>query len=198
MINRRTLTLLFAISLIALALPALAAAQGNYDYGRNRDYRDDRRNDNRYEQRRLRDSTKRLEDLSGDFRKHLDSALDRSRYDDSQREDRINDTAREFHDAARTLKDRADDGRNINRSSGEARRVLQLGSQIARFMERSRLRDGRVNSDWSRIRQELQTIADVYGFNWSDFDDRYYRDDNNRRDDDNNRRRNRRNSNYPW
>jgi hypothetical protein len=196
MINRRTLTLLFAISLIALALPALAAAQ---DYGRNRDNRrDDRRNEDRNEQRRLRDSTKRLDDLSEDFRKRLDSALNHSRYDDSRREDNINDTAREFHDAAETLKDRADDGRNINRSSGEARRVLQLGSQIERFMERSRLQDGRVNSDWTRIRQELQTIADIYGFNWSDFDDRYYRDDNNRRDDDNSRRRNRRNSNYPW
>ncbi|MBV9209509.1 MAG: hypothetical protein JOZ52_02705 [Acidobacteria bacterium] len=175
---------------MALALPALAAAQGGYGtYGRN-----DRRNDDRYDQRRLRDSTRRLKSLSEDFRKHLDSALDRSRYDDSRREDNINNTARNFEDAADNLKDRADD-RNLSRSSGEARRVLQLGAQLDRFMERTRLSDGRVNSDWSRIRQELRTIADIYGFNWSDFDDRYYRDD--RRDDDS-RRRNRRNSSYPW
>ncbi|HEY0546899.1 MAG TPA: hypothetical protein VGC91_16085 [Pyrinomonadaceae bacterium] len=201
MINRRTLTLIFAVSLIALALPALAAAQGssdpNGDYGRNRDdRRDDRRNDDRYDQRRLRDSTRRLKDLSGDFRRHLDSALDRSRYDSSRREDNINDTAREFQDAAGTLKDRTDDSRNLSRSSNEARRVLQLGAQLDRFMERSRFQDGRVTSDWSRIRQELRAVADIYGFNWSDFDDRYYRDDN-RRDDDS-RRRNRRNTNYPW
>ena len=33
-------------------------------------------------------------------------------------------------------------------------------------------------------------IADVYGFNWSDFDDRYYNNDNRRRDDYDYRRRN--------
>lgn len=188
MINRRTLIpTLFAAALIALSLPALAAAQGGYgtyngSYGRDRN--------GNYDQRRLRDSTRRLKDLSRDFEKHLDSALDRSRYDDSQREDRINNVARDFHNAADSLKDSADDGRNLNRSSGEARRVLQLGSQIDRFMERVRLTDGRVTSDWSRIRQELRLIADVYGFNWSDFDDRYYNNDNRRRDDYDYRRRN--------
>jgi hypothetical protein len=204
MINRRTLIpTIFAVALIALSLPALAAAQGSYDpyggYGRdNRDNsRDDRRNNDRYDQRRVRDSVKRLKDLSGDFKRHLDSALDHSRYDDSNREDRINDVARDFHDAADTLKDRADDGRNLNRSSGEARRVLQLGSRLNSFMERNQL-DGRVESEWSRIRQELRLIADAYGFNWSDFDDRYYQNDNRRDNDDNRRRSNNRRNNYPW
>jgi hypothetical protein len=202
MINRRTLIpTIFAAALIALALPALAAAQGSYDpyggdYGRNGGYRRDNRSSN-YDQRRLRDSVKRLKDLSRDFERHLDSSLDRSRYDDSRREDRINDVAKAFHNAADTLKDRADDGRNLNRSSGEARRVLQLGSQLDRFMERNRL-DNRVESDWSRIRQELRLIADVYGFNWSDFDDRYYRNDDNRRDEDFRGRGNNRRNNYPW
>jgi hypothetical protein len=199
MTNRRTLIpTLFAAALIALSLPALAAAQGGYGTYNGSDGRD--RNGN-YDQRRLRDSTRRLKDLSRDFERHLDSALDHSRYDDSRREDRINDVARDFHNAADSLKDSADDGRNLNRSSGEARRVLQLGSQLDRFMERNRL-DGRVTSDWSRIRQELRLIADAYGFNWSDFDDRYYNNDNRRRDDYDYRRRNNSNnnrrSNYPW
>ncbi len=205
MIKRRTLIpAIFAIAMIALCLPALAAAQGSYDpyggYGRDNrnNSRDDRRDNDRYDQRRLRDSVKRLQDLSGDFERHLDSALDHSRYDSSRREDRINDVAKEFRNAARRLKDRADDGRNLNRSSGEARTVLQLGSRLNSFMERNQL-DGRVESDWSRIHQELRLIANAYGFNWSDFDDRYYQNDNRRRDDDDSRRRsNNRRNNYPW
>ncbi len=195
MTNRRTLIpTLFAAALIALSLPALAAAQGGYGT-----YNDSNRRDNRYgnyDQRRLRDSTRRLKDLSRDFQRHVDSALDSSRYDDSRREDRINEVARDFRNAADSLKDSADDGRNLNRSSGEARRVLQLGSQIDRFMQRVRLSDGRISNDWARIRQELNLIANVYGFNWSDFDDRYYNNDNRRRDDYDYRRRNNRRSNY--
>ncbi len=181
MINRRTLIpTIFAVALIALSLPALAAAQGG-SYGRNRD--DDNRRYGNYDQRRLRESVKRLENLSDNFRKHLDRTLDRSRYDDSRREDNINNVAGEFHNAADTLEDRFDNGRNLNRSSNEARRVLQLGMQLDRVMGRNRF-DNRVESEWARIRQELRYVADAYGFNMSDFNDSYYR-----RDDDNNRRR---------
>ncbi|MBC7909155.1 MAG: hypothetical protein H7Y30_01560 [Pyrinomonadaceae bacterium] len=193
MINRRTLIpTIFAVALVALSLPALAAAQGGY-YGHDRDDDSYRRDDNRrygnYDQRRLRESVKRLENLSDDFRKRLDRSLDRSRYDDSRREDNINNVAREFQNAADTLEDRFDSGRNLNRSSNEARRVLQLGMQLDRVMGRNRF-DNRVESEWTRIRQELRYVADAYGFNMLDFKDSYYR-----RDDDNNRRRgnNRRN-----
>ena len=181
MINRRTLIpTIFAVALVALSLPALAAAQGGY-YGR-----DDNRRYSNYDQRRLRESVKRLENLSDNFRKHLDSSLDRSRYDDSRREDNINNVARDFQNAADTLEDRFDNGKNLNRSSNEARRVLQLGMQLDRVMGRNRF-DNRVESEWARIRQELRYVADAYGFNMSDFNDNYYR-----RDDDNRRRGNNR------
>jgi hypothetical protein len=205
MINRRRLIpTILVVALVALCLPVMAAAQGSYDpwgsYGRGNDNRrnDDYRN-GRYDRRTLRESVKRVKDRSDDFKDHLDSALDRSRYDDSQREDRINEVTREFERAADRLEDRYDDGKNLSRSSNEARSLLQLGSQIDRFMGRNRL-DGRAETDWARIRQDLQVIANAYGFNWSDFDDSYYRngDNNRRRDDDNRRRVNNRRTNYPW
>jgi hypothetical protein len=178
MINRRTLRLL-AVALVALCLPVMAAAQGGY-YGNDRYGRN-------YNNRALRDSVQRVKDRSDNFEDHLDSALDRSRYDDSRREDRINDVAKEFQRAAEQLDDRFDNGRNLTRSSNEARRLLQLGSQIDRFMARNRL-GGRAESEWARIRQDLHVIANAYGFNWGDFDDRYRRDDDYNRRRGNNRR----------
>jgi hypothetical protein len=161
-----------AAALIALFLPALAAAQGNYDpWGRDR--RGSRRNDNnngrygyRYDSRTLRDAARRLDDRSRDFQRHLDSALDRSRIDGTRREDRINEIASEFRSAASVLRNSVGDGRNINRSSDEARRVLQLGSRIDQFIGRQRL-NSRAESDWSQIRQDLRVIADIFGFNFN-------------------------------
>jgi hypothetical protein len=197
MINlRKFIPITFAVALIALCLPAIAAAQGRYDpYGGN--YGRDNGSYGYYDQRRLRDSVRRLDNLSDDFQRHLDSALDRSRYDDSQREDRINDVAKDFENATDNLKDRYDDGKNLNRSSGEARRVLQLGSVLNAFMVRNRL-GGRAESEWARIRQELNVVANAYGFNMSDFDNRDYRYDDNRSNDNYRRRGINRRVTWPW
>jgi ABC-type transporter Mla subunit MlaD len=173
----------------------MASAQGIIDpwnsYVR-ADRRDNRREaDIRYQQRFLRDAIKRVKNHSDDFQSHLDRALDHSRLDDSHREDQINDTAKEFRQAAVTLDNRFDAGRNLNRSASEARRLLQVGSRIDRLMGRNRF-DVRAEADWVRIRQDLKSIANAYGFNWSEFDDRFYQRD------DNHRNRNDRRNNYPW
>src|SRR5205085_2333895 len=101
-----------AAAIMAIFLPLFASAQvnsGSWD-------RDRRDNDNwrngRYDSRMLRDVTRRLDDRSGDFQRHLDSALDRSRYDGTRREDHINDIARDFRIAASNLRRSANDGRN--------------------------------------------------------------------------------------
>lgn len=164
MTNRRRLIMnVVAAALIALFLPALAAAQGNYDaWGRDR--RDNGRNGYRYDNRTLRDTARRLDDRSRDFQRHLDTALDRSRYDGTRREDRVNEIAVEFRNAASALRNSIGDGRNINRSSDEARRVLQLGSRIDQFIGRQRL-NSRAESDWSQIRRDLGALANIFGFN---------------------------------
>lgn len=195
MINPRTSVFAFvAAALISLLLPALAAAQGGYDPW-NRGGRDqDNRRNNRYESRGLRDAIRRVESRSKDFENSVDRALDRGRYDGSRREDRINDVANEFHDAADRLKDRFDDGRNLDRSAGEARTLLQLGRRIDNLISRNQL-DSRTYSIWSGIRQDLQQIAYAYNNNSGGYNDDYRRDDND------NRRRGRyerRGSNSPW
>lgn len=156
--NRRTILTVVATALLALCLPLLASAQGSYGRGRNDGYGGyDRYN------RTLRDAARRVSDRSRDFQRHIDAALDRSRYDDTRREDRINDMANDFRNAANALRNEVGDGRNINRGADEAQRLLQIGSRIDRFVARARL-DSRAASDWSQIRQDLRVIADAYGF----------------------------------
>lgn len=187
MYNRRTILTVVATALLALCLPMMAAAQGSS--GRDRDYGNDRgygRND-RYTARALSDAARRVNDRSRDFQRHLDSALDRSRYDDTRREDRINEAGQEFRNAASNFRDRIGDGRNVNRAANEARQLLQIGARIDRFVSRTRL-DPRTASEWSQIRQDLRLIADAYGFGFNG-NDGYIR-----RDDD----RNRRNDDAPW
>jgi hypothetical protein len=183
--NRRTLRIsIFAAAVLALCLPALAAAQGTYDpWGRNRDDDYYRRNRNgnygRYDERYLRDSIHRLDRLAKEFEKDLDRALDRSRTDGTRREDNMNNRARQFRDAVGDLKSRFGNGRDLNRSRNEAARVLQEARQLDRIGNTRRV-DNEVASDWSQIRQELRVISDAYGLG-SYGDDGYYR--NGRRDD---------------
>lgn len=185
MTKRSFILSFFAVAIFALSLPVLASAQGNWDpwgNGRNNGRNNRRRDDDRYynyNRRALKESINRVENRSDHFKDRLEDALDHSRLNGSNLEDRINELADRFQDAADDLKDAFDDGRNLNRSTDEARRLLQLGSQLDRFMYRARL-DGHTEAHWSQIRRDLNVIANAYGFNFADFNDRY----NDRYDDD--------------
>lgn len=211
--RRKHVFALCAAFLFAFCLPVVSSAQNNpwyrqddRDYRNDRDYRRDRRdrrdddyygrNDrygryNNYDRRAVRDLAHRIKDNSKDFEKRVDHYLDHSRYDGSRREDRINELVKDFRRSADNFKDRVGDGRNLDRSSGEARNLLQLGTRIDRFMSRNDV-DSRTWSDWSRITQDLRTLSDFYG----------YRGDYNGNDDYNNRRGSydprRQNGNSPW
>lgn len=171
MTNRRTLKFsLFAAAIIALCLPALAAAQGTYDpWGRNRDD-DYRRNRNgnygRYDERYVRDSIHRLDRLAKELERDVDRALDRSRGDGTRREDVINNEARQFRNAVGNLKSRFGNGRDLNRSRNEAQRVLQEAQQLERIAGNRRL-DNEVANDWAQIRPELRVISDAYNLGYN-------------------------------
>lgn len=162
--RRKLFMTVAAAAFMALFLPLIASAQVPWNRG-GRD-NDDWRNRNRYDARVLRDTARRLEDRSGDFQRHLDSALDRSRYDGTRREDRINEIASDFRSAAINLRRSVNNGRNLDSSYNEARRVLQIGSRIDMFIARQRL-DYRAESDWNQIRQDLRTIANIYNLNYN-------------------------------
>lgn len=183
MTNRRTLSFsVFAAALLALCLPAVAAAQWdrNPDYGRDQD-RDDGRY-GRYDDRYLRDSIQRLDRLSKNFERALDRELDRSHEDGTRHEDRVNNEVHDFRRAVGDLKSRFGNGRDLNRSRNEAQRVLRSAREAERA-SRHHFRNGQLANQWSQIRQELNVIAQAYGS--YGYNDDYNRNDRNRRSNNN-------------
>ncbi|OLE54817.1 MAG: hypothetical protein AUG51_06870 [Acidobacteria bacterium 13_1_20CM_3_53_8] len=204
--TRKSLFIAAATALMALGLPVLASAQGGYDpYGYpDRQDRVYRRNDpyNRnYDDRALRDTIRRLRDDSHRLQSDLDRDLDHSRENGSRHEDRMNQIARDLRNAADDLRNRFNE-RDPYRSEGEARRVLDIGSQLNRVIQHH-LDDRRLYNDWSQVRSELNYIADAYGHRGNynnggyypngsyDPNGGYYPDNNQRRNDDDYRRRER-------
>jgi hypothetical protein len=186
MFKRTTIGAVITAALFSLAFSTAAQAQ----WGRNDDYRRDRRDDRygRYDGRTLRDAATRIRDRSRNLERDVDRLLDRSRHDDTRREDRINDQARDFRRAAERFRDRVGDGRDLNRSAGEARALLQQGERIDNVLQRLRA-DSRTYSDWAQISRDLDLVADIYNINYrrggyrnGGYDPRY---PDNRRNDDN-------------
>jgi len=181
---------IFAGAVLALSLPVAAAAQwGGYPQDR---YPDNRNNGRygRYDDRALKDSAQRIDRLAKDFERDMDRALDRSRVNGSSREDRINEEVHQFRRAAGDFKSRVGNGRDLNRSADQARRLLDEAQQVNRIA-RPRWFDSRLSSEWSSIEQELRFISDVYGFRYNGgYNGGYGRDDDYRRDRDRNNNRN--------
>ena len=180
----RNLIAVFAFSLLILGLPAIASAQWRNNRNDDDYYRNSRNN------RNLQSTIRNLKNRSNQFERKVDRELDRSRYDDRRREDRINDVARNFSNAVQRLDDEYDNRNDYNDSADEARRVLDLGLQLDRLVTRARL-SGTIQSDWNRIREDLRVLANAYNTNYNrnrrnNRNDDYNR---NRRDDDYNRNR---------
>ncbi|MET0624465.1 MAG: hypothetical protein ABW250_15900 [Pyrinomonadaceae bacterium] len=202
MTNRRFTVLTFAaVALATFLAPASASAQSIWERIRDRaeqeqrgrdrddDWRRDRRDDDRYgrrggrlsdyERRQLRDLARRIDDRSRDLQRDVDRLLDNSRINGSNREDRINNEARDLRDAAGRFRSVAGDNDSLQSSRDEASRLLQQASQMSRFLGRTRL-DSRTASDWNQLRSDLRTVANIYNLRFND--DRGYDIYDNRRD----------------
>jgi uncharacterized membrane protein len=185
MTNRRFTLLTFAaITLATFLAPASAGAQTIWDRIRDRaeqqrdrdpDWRRDRRDDDRYgrgrlsdyDRRQLRDLARRIDDRSRDLQRDIDRALDHSRANGTNREDRINDQARDFRDAAARFRNVAGDSDDLYRSRDEARNLLDRASQMNRVLGRVRS-DSRTQGDWNQLRSDLRRVADIYNLRFND------------------------------
>jgi hypothetical protein len=104
----------------------------------------------------------RIEDQSGKFRGTLDSALDRSRLDDTSREDDINAFIKEFDQSVKRLHDRFDEHKSV---AGDVQAVLDRAASIDQFMRRRGLTE-KAQSEWSALRVNLDQLAEAYSVAW--------------------------------
>jgi hypothetical protein len=96
------------------------------------------------------------------FRKSLESSLDRSRLDGTNREDDINDFLKDYEESTERLYDRFKDHKSV---SGDVEAVLDGAVPIDRFMMRH-APAGRAERDWEAVRQDLRRLAEAYNVTW--------------------------------
>ena len=110
----------------------------------------------------VREIIRDLETDTDRFKSSLDRALDRSRLNGTRAEDEINEYVKRFEEATDRLRDRAEDQKA---APGLTREVLARGRSINVFMRSHRL-GGDAESDWAKVRNDLNRLANAYYLNW--------------------------------
>jgi predicted glycoside hydrolase/deacetylase ChbG (UPF0249 family) len=116
----------------------------------------------RISDKEVEDVIHRLESQSDKFRKSLDSALDKSRFDGTRREDDINAFVKDFYKETKTLHDHFDSHKS---TTSDVQTVLDRAAQIDQFMRRNRLKKD-AQKDWTVLRAYLDELASVYSVTW--------------------------------
>ena len=104
---------------------------------------------------------KRVETSSDKFKKEFDKALDRSRLNNTNREDRLNQYAKDLEHATDELRSQFDRNDKWIDNKEQVRTCLSLASRLNVAMRNRRL-GPKVESRWVTVRYDLNTLADVY------------------------------------
>jgi hypothetical protein len=104
----------------------------------------------------------RVEKQSDRFRSSLDSALDKSRFDGTRREDDINTFVKDFYQETKRLHDHFDSHKS---TAADMQSVLDRAARIDEFMRRNRL-NNRAQNDWATLRTYLDELANAYNVSW--------------------------------
>lgn len=103
----------------------------------------------------------RVEDRSDVFRKAVDRQLDHSRLNGSRREDRINEQVKQYDRTVDQLRAEFSRRDSWMETRGNVERVLRQANDVDHIMHDTNLGRG-VDNEWSTLRRELNTLADVY------------------------------------
>lgn len=109
----------------------------------------------------MRNLIQRIETRSDLFRRTLENALDRSRLNNTAREDEINRLVTDFEYATNQLKTRFE---NRQSTAADARAVLERAALIDSFLLNNRL-ETRVDQDWRLLQSDLDLLARAYYIN---------------------------------
>ena len=115
-----------------------------------------------YTKAQVNEIIRRVEERSDRFVKLFDRSLDRSRLDGTNREDRLNERARDLETALDDLRREFDRKENYVETRPEVRRCLDIATNINVAVRNRRL-GGETERQWALLRAELNTLADVYG-----------------------------------
>ncbi len=103
----------------------------------------------------------RVEERVDNFDDYFDRSLDNSRLDGTEREDWLNKRARDLESATDELRREFDRRDAWAENKAEVRNCLNIASDIDKTM-RSRKFAKATEAIWSRVRYELNTLADIY------------------------------------
>lgn len=117
----------------------------------------------RVSEQELRQLITRIDNRSARFRNSMSSALSDSRYNGTNREDRITQLVQNFDTAAARLRDNFNSRQS---TTADVQEVLNTAARIDRFMQRNQL-DQRAENDWSLLRADLNTLASAYNVSWN-------------------------------
>lgn len=140
---------LSAVCAALLFLAANAAAQGREARGRI------------YTKADVDRIIKRVETSTDKFKKEFDKALDHSRLNNTNREDQLNQRAKDFEHATDELRKQFDRTDKWIDNKEQVRTCLSLASRLNVAMRNRRL-GPKVESRWASLRYDLNTLADVY------------------------------------
>lgn len=103
----------------------------------------------------------RIEERSDAFANQLNKSLDRSRLDSTRAEDNIAERVADLENSTDELRREYDHNDTRGENLAEARKIMRNATVVDRIMRRrsfSRLAE----SNWLRLRAELNTLARVY------------------------------------
>jgi sugar-specific transcriptional regulator TrmB len=104
---------------------------------------------------------KRVEDSTDKFKKEFDKALDRSRLNNTNREDQLNEYAKGLEHATDDLRKHFDKTDAWIENKEQVRTCLSLASKINVAMRNRRL-GPKAENRWASLRYDLNTLAGVY------------------------------------
>jgi uncharacterized coiled-coil DUF342 family protein len=105
----------------------------------------------------------RIKSNSDRLQENVDSFLDRSRLDGSNREDNINDRFKKFRDAADDLNSRIDDR---DPPEGKFRELFSRWQDVENVLQRSPGVARNFQRDLDTMRSDLNQLRDMMGTKW--------------------------------
>jgi hypothetical protein len=142
------------ITILSVCCMILLLAEVNYSQRRNARGRS-------YSKAQVNQVINRLEERVDNFVKNYDKSLDRSRLNNTEREDWLMRRARELESATDELRREFDRRDAWLENRDEVRRCLNIAEDIDKNM-RNRRYGGETESNWARVKYELNTLAKIY------------------------------------